>query len=362
MNLENLSFVQPAYLKLLFVPAILFFLCLWRLVVRRANVNKCLRERIVPVGEKYLFAGKLAFWFFLILALGFSILALSRPRSVITVSGNTSVDLVFIFDGSASMRVRDLKPDRWQRSMVWLRIMTEALSWKGDRFALALFASKAYPYIRLTDDPNVVLFFIDHLKFESPLLLQDPKTWDTNIEEGIYWGVKILIRDKQLYGQGKNPQAFVLVSDGQAWSGSMEEVFKIVKRVAPVYVVGVGTTAGGIIPETAKTQSSPTSQCYYDDEIGETICPPPNPPEPPSSSVHASIDRNSLRKIASTTGGQYFELGTASDDQIALSIINSVKKRSLSSDKEEIFEELYWWFILSAAICITVGVFYLYKY
>lgn len=338
MSMENLSFVEPAYLRLLAIPAFLFVLWLWRLIARRSNINKCLRERTVPVGEKYLFAGKLVFWLFLILALGFSILALSRPRSIITVSGDTSVDLVFIFDGSASMRVKDLKPDRWQRSMAWLRTMVETASWKGDRFALALFASKAHPYIRLTDDPNVVLFFIDHLKLESPLQLSDPKTWDTNIAEGIYWGVKILVRDRQLYGPSKNPQAFVLVSDGQAWSGSMEEVFKIVKRVAPVYVVGVGTTAGGIIPEPASSPELP---------------PPP---------VHASIDRNSLRKIASTTGGHYFELGTAGDDQIALSIINSVKKRSLSSDKEEIFEELYWWFILATAVSVTIGMFYLHKH
>src|SRR3989338_4953081 len=117
MDVENLSFLQPAYLKLLFILAILSVIWLWRLMARRANINKCLRERTVPVGEKYLFAGKLAFWSFLILALGFSILALSRPRSIVTVSGYTSVDLVFILDGSASMKVRDLKPDRWQRSM-----------------------------------------------------------------------------------------------------------------------------------------------------------------------------------------------------------------------------------------------------
>lgn len=358
MNMENLSFVEPAYLKLLLIPAFLFVLWLWRLRARRASVNKCLRERTVPVSEKYLFAGKLVFWFFLISALGFSVVALSRPRSIITVSGDTSVDLVFIFDGSASMRVRDLKPDRWQRSMAWLRTMVETASWKGDRFALALFASKAHPYIRLTDDPNVVLFFIDHLKLESPLQLSDPKTWDTNIAEGVYWGVKILVRDQQLYGPSKNPQAFVLVSDGQAWSGSMEEIFKIIKRVAPVYVVGVGTTAGGVIPEERRS----TQESFIQGQDGEgnpiygvrTV-----PPPPP---VHASIDRNSLRKIASTTGGQYFELGTAGDDQIALSIINSVKKRSLSSDKEEIFEELYWWFILAAAVSVTIGMFYLYKH
>ena len=191
------------------------------------------------------------------------------------------------------------------------------------------------------------MFFLDHLK-ESPFPIHVDTTWDTNVYEGMYWGLKILQKDLQLRGNKReNSQAFILISDGQVWSGSMEEVFKIIGRVAPVYVIGVGTTAGGIIPEPAV----PPKSCY--DEAGQEIC-VDNPPKS-SVPVHASIDRGSLRKIADTTGGQYFELGIASDQQIALSIVNAVRRRGLSSSKEEIFKELYWWFILAAAICLILA-------
>jgi len=357
VDFENLNFLEPVYFKLLIIQAILFILLFWRFCLRRADVGRCLKERTVPLKEKYLFAGKLVFWSYLLLALSFSIVALTRPRSLISVSGHTSVDLVLVMDGSASMRVRDIKPDRWQRSMILIRNLIESLSWKGDRLALAMFASKAYPYIRLTSDPNVALFFVDHLKKESPLKLDDPKTWDTDIEEGIYWGFKILAKDYELYGASKNPQAFVLISDGQAWSGNMEMIFKIIKRVAPVYVIGVGTTVGGLIPEDnkPKTQNIPVG---FDEEGNTTYETRPVKEEPP---VHASIDRSSLKKIANTTGGEYFELGTVPDQEIINRIINSVKNRKAIPEKEESYEELYWWLMLGAAICISIGTFYLNK-
>ena len=48
------------------------------------------------------------------------------------------VDLVVLQDGSASMHVTDVKPDRWQRSTKFLRVVAESLQWTNDRIALAL--------------------------------------------------------------------------------------------------------------------------------------------------------------------------------------------------------------------------------
>ncbi|NJK44974.1 MAG: hypothetical protein HC933_12415, partial [Pleurocapsa sp. SU_196_0] len=61
------------------------------------------------------------------------------------------------------MRVQDVPGNRYQRSMQFLRLLGDALSWKTDRVALALFAHIATPQIRLTTDPNTLFFFLDHL-------------------------------------------------------------------------------------------------------------------------------------------------------------------------------------------------------
>jgi len=360
MIFSDIQFIEPGYLALLFIPGLMFILWLWRLVVRRTEVAGYLKKRFVPVKERYLFFGRLVFWACLIVAISLSILALSRPAKVMAVRGDTSVDLVVIQDGSASTRVMDVKPDRWGRSVIFLRTLVETLKWKGDRFALASFAHRASPYIRLTTDPNVVMFFLDHLKKESPFSLRDKKTWDTNIEEGIYYGVKLLAKDQEFYGPSKNPRAFVLISDGQAWSGKMEVIFKIVKNVAPVYVVGIGTTVGGFIPDV-----DPVPASYYYDEFGDRIDVPAPIPDPEESKpVHSSINRSSLRNIASTTGGDYFELDTEPDSQIALKIINKVtnsRPKVENTQKEKVFQELYWYCLLGVSVFLGLGVYMISK-
>lgn len=347
MNEMGIQFVNPFYLKLLAIPILMSCVWLWRFFSRKSEINKYEKSRILPVTERYLFAGKMFFWLWLIISIAFSLIALSRPQKLMSVLNKGSIDLIVIQDGSASMYTQDVKPDRWGRSMVWLRALVETLSWKGDRMALAVFAHKASPMIRLTSDPNVVMFFMDHLK-QSPFLLKDNTTWDTDIYEGMYWGLKIIEKDLKIHGKRINSPAFILISDGQAWSGNVELLFNLIKRVGPVYVIGVGTIAGGIIPEVEETGQ----------QIPITSVQPTVEPKIP---VQSSIDRESLRKIAIAGGGEYFELGIQSDEAIALKIINAARKRQVLSGQEKKFHELYWQFILGAAICLTVGVFYLYK-
>src|SRR5207244_11238714 len=130
-------------------------------------------------------AGDLAFWLSLIAASSLCIIALARPQARVTIVRKAGADIVILQDGSASMYVKDVKPDRWRRSIQFLRTFADALSWKGDRVALAIFAHTAAPQLRLTKDPNSFFFFLDHLGDHSPFRLEDTPTWDTNLETGI---------------------------------------------------------------------------------------------------------------------------------------------------------------------------------
>ena len=121
------------------------------------------------------------------------------------------------------MRVTDVTGNRWQRSMRFLRQLGESISWKDDRLAMALFARIATPQVRLTKDPNTYFFFLDHLSEESPFRLEDDTSWDTNMELGIYWGLKLIDKDEEIHGKSPNAKAFVLISDGQSWSGEVEK-------------------------------------------------------------------------------------------------------------------------------------------
>ena len=331
IDFSSFRFAEPLYLWLLVLPGLLLVLWVWQFVRRRLDTLHCIRERVLPVAERYRFAGDLAFWICVILASALCIAALARPEARISTVHTSSADIVLLQDGSASMYAKDVQPDRWRRSMQFVRVFADALPWKGDRVALALFAHLAAPQVRLTSDPNALFFFLDHLKDRSPFRLEEDPTWDTNIEEGLYWGLKLIDKDEELNGKSKNARAFVVISDGQAWSGDVAKaVVKARSYNAPVYVVGVGTAAGSIIPDPAVIEKK-------------------------AEPLRAVLDRNSLLQIARAGGGEYFELGRELDRDIAAKIIAAVKRNAGSVREVENFEELYWRFLFAAGVVLCLG-------
>ena len=342
IDVKSLRFESPELLGLLLVPIGLLALWGWQLARRRTDVRRLTRHRKVPHRERFQFFGGLPLWLCVILATASTIVAIARPYASVSLLRTAGVDLVILQDTSASMYVRDVAGNRWQRSMRFVRLLGEALSWQDDRVALAVFAHVAAPQVRLTKDPNTFFFFLDHLEAASPFRLEDDPTWDTNIESGIHWGLRLIEKDEELHGPSLNAKIFVLVSDGQDWSGDVKETLTLAKqRGIPMYVVGVGTTGGGLIPEPLRPAVTPGA----------------GPPEP-LSRIYSTIDRFSLNAIATAGGGYYFELDRESDREIASTIINAARRRAGSRGVEEHTDPLYWRFLLVAAGLLLVGILF----
>src|SRR6266478_5750075 len=121
VNLSSLSFAEPLYLWLLPIPAIL--LMLWLCQVWRPGrvARRCQRDRVLPVRERYTLAGDLAFWLCALVAASLCIVALARPQARVSAVTKAGADIVILQDGSASMWTRDVRPDRWQRSVQFVR-------------------------------------------------------------------------------------------------------------------------------------------------------------------------------------------------------------------------------------------------
>jgi Ca-activated chloride channel family protein len=339
INFETLRFLAPQYLWLLIVPGVLLAGWVWQLTARRRDARRYRQHRRLPVRERFPVFGSLVFWLCLILASGAVVIALARPTATSSLVRTAGIDLVVLQDGSASMRTEDVSGNRWKRSMRFLRVLGESLAWRDDRMAMALFAHIAAPQVRLTKDPNTYFFFLDHLANESPFRMEDDTTWDTNIELGIAWGMRLIEKDTEIYGKSPNAKAFVLVTDGQAWSGEVARALKIARtNDVPVYVVGVGTTLGGFIPEPPRKPNDTT------------------PREPP---IRASLDRAGLTMIANAGGGEYMELDREGDREIANKIIDATRKRAGSRGVEASNEELYWRFLLAAAALVIAGLLFL---
>ena len=339
-------FGAPHFLWLLVAPAVLVLAWLWRFWRRLVELRRLRTRRLSPIRERFAIGGDLWSWLFLILALASLATAAARPRAVTAHISRAGLDIVVLQDGSASMHVEDvsayarsepveLRRDnaspgfaatRWQRSMTFLRQLGDSLSWNDDRMALTVFAHIATPQIRLTSDPNTVFFFLDHLHSRPPFRLQDDTTWDTNLEQGIAWGLRLFEKDRELHGPSPNARLFVMLSDGESWSG---EVARSIERASrervPLHVIGVGTLGGGPLPESPNTDG--------------TIDPSPG---------RSRLDRASLQRIAAAGGGQYYELDRDPDRDIANAIIDAGRRLAPTMIEEGGVEELYWRFLAAA--------------
>lgn len=330
MDLTTLRFAQPVFLWLLAALPPLVLLWIWQCARRRAAARRFRTARTVPVPERFVGVGELWFWLLVLVAMGAVSVGLARPHAVVDVVRTGGIDAVILLDGSASMRVRDARPDRWQRAVSWVRTFAETLSWRDDRVALGLFAHYAAPQLRLTRDPNALFFFLDHLAKAPPFRLEVDTTWDTNLEEGLYWGLRLVDKNEELYGPSANAKAFVVLTDGQAWSGNVSKSIAAANgRAISTYVIGVGTIDGGFVPEPGWPSG------YV-------------PAWADGGPVYSSLERSSLQEIALAGGGRYFELDREPDRTIALRIIQDVRSRSASTVREE-STELYWRFLLAAA-------------
>jgi Ca-activated chloride channel family protein len=327
-HLETLRFAEPQFLWLLWVPAGLCLMLVWRIVRRRRDLAKCAIALPAPLRNRPGLLGDLAPWLPVALAAAACIVALAQPQALAAVIDKSGVDLVILQDASASMHVEDVPPNRWQRSQQFVRVMAAALRWEGDRAALALFAHRTAPQLRLTRDPNSLLFFLDHLGEVPPFPLEDDTTWNTNIAEAVLWGLKLIEKNEELFGRSNNARAFLLISDGQAWSGELDSALAQARaRDVKLYVVGVGTVTGGLIPQPRGDDG-----------------------RLPDKKIRGTLDRTALRYIARQGGGQYFELGVAPDRDTAFSILAAARQHASGSQVEERVEPLYWYALLAAVL------------
>lgn len=319
-DLGPIAFAVPAYLWLLALPGALLMLWAWRVARRLVELRHLRDRRVTPVQERWSALGDLPVWLCVVLAVAALTVALARPRGVAPGLGRAGLDLVVLQDGSASMYVRDVPGgSRWARSMQFLRRLGDALRWEDDRVALTVFARISTPQIRLTRDPNTVFFFLDHLADRPPFGLEDETTWDTNVEQGIAWGLRVLEKDREIRGVSANRPAFILVSDGETWSGEVARAIDQIRTAdVPLFVVGVGTVAGGRMPPL----------------------PFPDDGDPPPAVSH--LDRRGLQRLAVEGRGQYFELDRELDRDIANNIIDTSRRSAPPRVEPATITDLYW--------------------
>lgn len=220
----------------------------------------------------------------LLIAVTLLIVMIARPQYGLKQKTETTVGIetVVMVDVSNSMMARDILPTRLDRAKLLVTNMVDRM--KNDKIGMGVFAGEAYPQLPITGDYASAKTFIDALS-PGMVTLQG-----TNLGAAIDLGCKSFSQDKNM---GK---AIILITDGEDHvEGSVEAAQQAAKQGINVFVIGVGSTEGAMIP---------TSQGMLTDMSGQP--------------VHTALNEKMCREIAQAGKGIYLHLDQTNSAQTEL--------------------------------------------
>lgn len=260
---------------------------------------------------------------FVTAAVFFLSLALIGPVGGYTLRevSRKGLDIVVCLDSSRSMLVRDLRPDRLGRAQNQVALLLDRL--KGDRVGLVAFSGDVRNVAPLTHDRTTLRTFLYTV------------TPDDNLMGGTDIGAALEHALGLFDGRTGAHEAIVLLTDGEDLEGrGLEVAEEAARRNIRIYVVGVGTVAGGKIPDGSG---------FLHDETG--------------SEVVSRLDDETLEAIAAATGGAYLsaERNPLPLEEIYAKRLSRLEGRELSAGKERIPHDLFQWPLVLALVFMLGG-------
>ena len=251
----------------------------------------------------------------LIAAVALLIVALSQPKwgyhwEEVRRRG---VDIVVAIDTSKSMLAEDLAPNRLGRAKLAVQDLLDMLP--GDRIALVAFAGSAFVECPLTLDYGFAKMILKDIDIDTI------PYGGTNVGSAIRKSLDAF-EDKL-----KEHKVVVVITDGENLEGDpMAAAEEAKKTGAKIHTVGVGSTAGSLIPVEVDGQRR-----YLRDSGG--------------SPVNSRVDKITLEKVSQITGGKYVSASGAGDPLVTLydAAIAPMEDRSLGTSRIKRYEHRYQW-------------------
>ncbi len=275
-----------------------------------------------------------------LLSLAALCVALARPtRTVLKASNKATV--VLVIDVSGSMQATDVKPTRLGAAQEAVRLFLKKVP-KNVRVALIAFAGEPQLAAPPTTDHKLVEQGLDSLG-------QFPGFGGTAIGDAIAAAVQ-LVQPAPSNGQTiayymvantpakKSPVSILFLSDGHQTRGLLQPLEGAAKAKAagiPVYTIALGTP-NGVLTRPPGSYSGGGGGAYFGG--------PPRIPVPP--------DPATLRAIAQTTGGRFFDARSEQAVRSAYSSLGSIVGRDRF--KREATSEFL---ALAAILLVVAGVF-----
>lgn len=214
---------------------------------------------------------------------------------------SSSLNIVLALDVSNSMRVTDSAPSRLVRERLLATRLLSQL--EGNRIGLVAFAGQAYVLSPLTVDHSALQLYVDAL---NPGLLS---AGGTALSAALRQAVDVVRGDDT-----GSRNAVVLVSDGEdleQQSLAVQAAERAAHAGVVVNTVGVGTAAGGRIPDVDPVTGQ--TRGWMKDPVSGQV-------------VISRMDAPLLRRIARITGGTYVHLGDAGATNHLVSVLSGMER------------------------------------
>jgi Ca-activated chloride channel homolog len=256
-------------------------------------------------------------------AIAFFIVAFARPRSgteVVDVKSE-GIDIITLLDVSSSMLAEDFKPEN--RIAVAKQELKKFIQKRlNDRIGLIVFARYAFTQCPLTVDYGVLLNFVDKVDIGA-------------VDDGTAIGMAIATGVNRLRESTAKSKIMVLLTDGDNNAGEIDPITAANLAAAmgvKIYTIGVGKGGNAMFP-------------VQDPIFGKRYVYQPT-----------RIDEESLKEIASRTGGQYFRARSGEDLDQIYSTIDKLEKSEVKISSHVQYKELFHYFAYAGLLLLVLEI------
>jgi Ca-activated chloride channel family protein len=242
------------------------------------------------------------------------VISLSRPQAVQELQEKKIdiVDIVLVIDISSSMLATDFKPNRLE--VVKKTAKNFIKQRDGDRLGILVFAGESFIQCPLTIDKDVLLSLMDEISVAQ-------QSYD-----GTAIGMAIANATNRLRNSESKSKVMILLSDGSNNAGELDPstAADLAKQFnIKIYTIGAGTN----------------------DDVSFI---------PGRGYIRNEIDEESLKNIATQTGGQYFRATNSKALEEIYSRINELERTEVEIKTYTQYKDFFGWFLIPA-LFLTAG-------
>ena len=324
---------ESKYLYLLFLlpilAAIFLYVEFWKRKKQKEFGDVELVKKLSP--EKSNFKPALKFGI-LLLGIAMLVLGLVNPKIGTKVEKvkREGIDIVFAIDVSKSMLCEDIAPNRLEKSK---QVVSQIINNLGsDRIGIIAYAGSAFPVLPITTDYNVAKMFLQSMNTGMV------SSQGSNLDEAIK------LSEKYFEGSPNTSKLMIMITDGEDHSDGAENAAEEAKKIGmKIITIGVGTTAGGPIPNK---KNGVIESFHRDKNTGEVVV--------------TKLRPEALEAIAKAAKGGYINgNNTKQTVDFIKKSLNNIQKTEFEATEMKNFQSQFQWFLGIGFFLLLLDVFLL---